>query len=146
MYKNTTVSFHYIHTMICSSHTYIYVMVHCTSKWYLLFCTFDTYWNMFYYLITILFTISSCAMCLWCVTYRTLTIQCNQSHGALASPWNIFHFAFCLLLHGAHLFIFKNYFFLCDSPVQLTSVLLCHNNILPVLKYLTYFYLEKSIL
>lgn len=64
---------------------YIYVMVHCTSKWYLLFCTFDTYWNMFYYLITILFTISSCAMCLWCVTYRTLTIQCNQSHGALAS-------------------------------------------------------------
>lgn len=110
--QKTTVSFHYIHTMICSSHAYIYVMVHSTCiKMLSFFCTFDMYWKMFYYYY--LFTISSCAMCLWCVTYHTLTILCNQSQRALASqlfPWNIFHFAFCLLLHGAHSF-FKKLFF-----------------------------------
>lgn len=91
----------YSYNDMFKSYIYIYVMVHSTCKCYF-FCTFDMYWKMFYYYY--LFTISSCAMCLWCVTYHTLTIQCNQSHGALASPWNIFHFAFCLLLHGAHSF------------------------------------------
>lgn len=131
----------YSYNDMFKSYIYIYVMVHSTCKCYLLFCTFDMYWKMYYYL----FTISSCAMCLWCVTYHTLTILCNQSQRALASPLfpsNIFHFTFCLLLHGAHSF-FKIIFF-GDSPVQLTSVLLCHHNILPVSKYFTYFYLNKK--
>lgn len=133
--------------MICSSHAYIYVMVHSTCKCYPLFVPLTCNSNMFYYYITIVFTISSCAMCLWCVTYHTLTILCNQSHRALL---NFFPEIF-FILHSAcyymeHIHFLKNYFFLCDSPVQLTSVLLCHHNILPVLKYLTYFYLEKSIL
>lgn len=80
--QKTTVSFHYIHTMICSSHTYI-SMWWCIVHVNVIFFVLLTYWKMFYYYY--LFTISSCAMCLWCVTYHTLTIQCNQSHGALAS-------------------------------------------------------------
>lgn len=103
----------YSYNDMFKSYIYIYVMMHSTCKCYPLFVPLTCNSNMFYYYITILFTISSCTMCLWCVTYRTLTILCNQSHGALASqlfPWNIFHFAFCLLLHGAHSF-FKKLFF-----------------------------------
>lgn len=57
------------------------------------------------------------------------------------------YFSFCILLVITwSTFIFlKNYFFFCDSPVQLTSVLLCHNNILPVSKYLTYFFTWKKV-
>lgn len=132
------------------SYIYIYVMVHSTCKCYPLFVPLTCNSNMFYYYITILFTISSCAMSLWCVTYHHMIIhwQFNAINHTGHLLLNFFLEIF-FILHSAcyymeHIHFFKNYFFLCDSPVQLTSVLLCHHNILPVSKYFTYFYLKKK--
>lgn len=146
--KNTTVSFHDIRTMICSSYAYIYVMVHSTCKYYL----FLYFWHVLknvplldYYFIHCLIMCNVFVMCN--LSSIDNSMQSITGHLLL----NFFppkYFSFCILLiitWSTFIFFFKSIF--CDSPVQLTSVLLCHLNILPVFEvYVTYFYLEKSIL
>lgn len=130
--------------MICSSHAYIYVMVHSTCKCYPLFVPLTCNSNMFYY-----YFIHHFIMC-------NVFVMCNLSYidnsmqsiteGTCFLTSSLKYFSFCILLVITwSTFIFFKIIFFCDSPVQLTSVLLCHHNILPVLKYLTFFLPGKKV-